>query len=108
MDEYAQKMAASQMAQQQAGYGLGSLSSANIQRSPKMLDKLGIAADRVARVNESVAAMLDRFNGPQPQTTASGARLGDTISVSYRDSVERLFAAIETLEVQTSQLADLA
>jgi hypothetical protein len=64
------------------------------------LESIASAANRVNGAVVRVQSFLDRFNGakPEPAATAGGLNNGSAIRTPHRESLDRLFAAIDRLE----------
>jgi hypothetical protein len=67
------------------------------------LENIALAADRVAKAQFLIGEFVDRFHGASPAAPAGS----EGVSVTYRDSLTRLFAAIEALETRVMALSDI-
>lgn len=69
------------------------------------LERICIAADRVQKLGYVLGEFLDRYHGPGPSDVMTSQT--QPVTVSYRDNLERLFAAIDTLEARVHSIADI-
>lgn len=70
---------------------------------PRPLESIAASADRVQKLAVLVGEFVDRFHGPAPQSVAKEAG----VTVSYRDQIARLSAAIDELDSRVSALSDI-
>lgn len=104
MDDFTAMHAGSALEQHYAGRASAQLGASAATRPPRPLEGIGIAADRIAKVNERLMEIFERFHGTGPRSDAPC----DPISIAYVNQVSRLHSNIEQLENLVSSLADAA